>query len=307
MTKRRDFLINTTLATLGAGLVSRAKPSAESLELVACDKTTTDYFGAGPFYTEQPPLIENTLLAKVAEPGERLVISGRVLNLECSEFIPDTIVDIWQADHEGAYDNSGYNLRGFTKTNAQGFYLFETILPGKYKNGSDFRPSHIHLKIIPPGFETLTTQVYFEGDDKIAGDAAASITSGDFDARHRIISLSTNAEGKKEGQFDIVINGKGITVGVQDLHLNTGMVYKAQPNPFTDSLEIHYGVFKKAKVGLLVYNLHGQQVALLEEKVMTPEKYYATWTPDSDLPSGYYFIAIKINDLQVHYLKVYRQ
>lgn len=307
MSKRRDFLINTSLATLGAGLIANSKSKLSPKELVACDKTTADYFGEGPFYTEQPPQIQDNLLAKETEQGDRLILSGRVFNLECSEFIPETIVDIWHANHEGQYDNQGYNLRGFTKTNAQGFYLFETILPGKYLNGSDFRPSHIHLKIIPPGFPTLTTQIYFEGDDKIADDRAASITEGEFDATHRIISLSTNTEGKQEGQFDIVINGEGQTVGVQDLHLNTGMIYNVKPNPFQDSLEIHYGVFKKAKVGIVVYNMQGQQVAVLEDKVMYPEKYYATWNPEIGLASGNYFVAIKINELQVHYLKVFKK
>jgi len=307
MSKRRDFLINTTLATLGTSVIARKNSKTKTKELVACDKTTADYFGEGPFYTEQPPLLENNLLASPDEPGQRLILSGRIFNLECSEYLPDTIVDIWHANAEGQYDNSGYNLRGFTKTNAQGFYLFETILPGKYLNGSDFRPAHIHLKFKPPGFALLTTQIYFEGDDKIPGDAAASITSGEYDATHRIISLSENAEGKLEGQFDVVINGEGITVGVQDLHLNTGMIYKAQPNPIEESVEIHYGVFKTAKVGLFVFDVHGQQVALLEEKKMAAEKYFATWIPEQGLPSGYYFIALKINDLQVHYLKVFKK
>jgi len=307
MSKRREFLKNTAIASLGSGLLTKTLHESQSEDLIACDKTTADYFGEGPFYTDQPPRIENNLLAKDTEPGERLIISGRIFNLQCSQYIPDTVVDIWHADNDGRYDNVGYNLRGFTKSNAQGFYLFETILPGKYLNGADFRPSHIHLKIIPPGFPTLTTQVYFEGDDKIADDRAASITSGDFDATNRIISLSTNAEGKLEGQFDVVINGSGVTVGVQDLHLNTGMIYKAQPNPFEDSVEIHYGVFKPAKVGLVVYNMQGQQVAVLEDKQMSAEKYYATWKPEIGIDSGYYFIAIKINDLQVHYQKVFKK
>jgi len=307
MSKRREFLINTTLAALGSGLVAKSTRKTKAKDLAACDKTTADYFGPGPFYTEQPPRIENNLLADTSEPGERLVITGRVFNLECSQFIPDTIVDIWHADNEGNYDNVGYKLRGFTKSNEQGFYLFETILPGKYLNGADFRPAHIHLKIIPPGFPTLTTQIYFEGDDKIAGDRAASITSGEYDATNRIISLSTNDEGKLEGQFDIVINGNGKVVGVQDLHLNAGMIYKAQPNPFDESVEIHYGVFKASKVGLIVYDMQGQQVAVLQDKNMQPDKYHAIWKPEQSLPSGYYFIAIKINDLQVHYLKVLKK
>jgi hypothetical protein len=53
--------------------------------------------------------------------------------------------------------------------------------------------------------------------------------------------------------------------------------------------------------------MNGQTVAKLEEKTLSAEKYTATWQPGPDLPDGYYFIALKINDLQVHYLKVLKR
>ena len=48
-------------------------------------------------------------------------------------------------------------------------------------------------------------------------------------------------------------------------------------------------------------------VATLDEKILDPEKYYVSWEPHNNLPNGHYFISIKINDLQVHYIKVIRQ
>jgi len=305
---RRQFLKNSALAALAISVSpSLAKANNEGKEKInedfMCDETTLDYFGEGPFYTEGPPTLDNNLLASEDEVGKRLVISGRVFNLDCSEFIPDTILDMWHADDAGDYDNQGYNLRGQLLTNPQGFYMFETILPGKYLNGNQFRPSHIHFKITPPGFPTLITQLYFEGDTSIAEDAAASITSGQYDASNRIIQLTENADGKMEGTWDIVVNGDGIT-GLNDIHIDKGMLYKAAPNPFKDQLTIKYGVFRKAKVSLHVFNLQGIQVALLEERTLQAEKYEAVWTPEMNLPSGHYFIALKLNDLQVHYLKV---
>ena len=306
---RRQFLKNTSLAALSLGVapaITKAGSSQKPVESLICDKTTLDYFGEGPFYTEDPPTLENGILASSAEAGTRLIISGRVFNLDCSEFIPNTVVDIWHANDAGEYDNAGFNLRGKTLSNEQGFYLFETIMPGKYLNGATFRPSHIHFKITPPGFETLTTQLYFEGDTSIAADAAASITEGEYDAKHRIIPLTTNADGKLEGTWDIVINGDGIT-GTRDLHLDKGMIYKVSPNPFGNELLIRYGVFREAPVSLLVYDLYGRQVATLEERRLSPEKYEASWRPKADMPNGHYFIALKIADLQVHYLKVLKQ
>ena len=308
---RRQFLKNTALATLGLSTLANLDLSAKKplpKPLPECNETTLDYYGEGPFYTENPPTLQDGQLATAYEAGERMIISGRIYNLDCSEFIPNTTVDIWHADNAGSYDNVGYNLRGLTTSNAQGFYMFETIKPGKYLNGSQYRPSHIHFKITPPNFATLITQIYFEGDTDIANDAAASIQSGTYDARHRIISLEANAQNVLEGTWDIVINGDGVDVGtaVQDLHIEKGMVYRISPNPFSTSVEIFYGVFKPAKVSLLVFDMQGKQVATLEERFLTPQKYTAVWQPDAALPKGHYFVVLKINDLQVHYKKVFR-
>lgn len=306
--KRRQFLKNTALGALALGIsptISTAKPTKEERQdLVDCNPTTLDYYGTGPFYTENPPLLSDAQLASETEPGTRMIISGRVFNLDCMKAIPDAIIDIWHANDAGDYDNSGYKLRGVVKSNSEGYYLFETIKPGKYLNGSTFRPSHIHFKITPPGFETLTTQLYFEGDTDIPGDAAASITSGQFDASARIIPLTTNADNQLEGTWDIVVNGDGITVGTNDLHLDKGIIYQVFPNPAISEVNIHYGVFLDAQTRLSVYNLQGQLVASLQEEQLRAEKYHAVWRPEAQLPNGFYFIALHINDLQVHYLKV---
>jgi len=300
---RRHFLRNTALATLSMGVIpSAVKATKRTNPPIECDKTTLDYYGEGPFYTDNPPAIGN-MLADAEEPGTRLIISGRVYNLDCSEYLPNSLIDIWHANDAGQYDNAGYTLRGTTLTNEQGFFLFETIKPGKYLNGGTYRPSHIHFKITPPGFDTLTTQLYFEGDTDIPGDAAASHTSGTYDATHRIIQLTENGDGNLEGVWDIVINGSAVT-GTEAIHVDKGIVYSASPNPVSGKAIIKYGVYRKADVSLIVYDAMGRMVATLEERPLTPQKYEAEWQPDANLPNGHYFVALKINDLQVHYLKM---
>ncbi len=304
---RRQFLINTSLAGLASGLMTDKLLGTknEKPQQTTCDPTTLDYYGEGPFYTDNPPFLGNNKLAADSEKGTRMIISGRVLNLDCNEYLGDTIIDVWHADDTGAYDNQGFKLRGYVKSNSEGFYLFETIYPGKYLNGSSFRPSHIHFKITPPNFPTITTQLYFDGDPDLANDAAAKITEGQYDARKRIISLNEN-NGVLEGTWDIIVDGEGIS-GTNDLHLSKGMIYAASPNPFTDTLNINYGVFRSSNVSLSVLNLNGIQVAELEGRKLNAEKYNASWIPSADLPSGHYFVILKINDLQVHYVKVFYQ
>ena len=302
---RRQFLRNTTLSTLSAGLLPSIVKSNDSLQTKSssvCNPTTLDYYGQGPFYTANAPTIINNQLASQSEPGTRLILSGIVQTIDCSTAIPNTLIDVWHANNAGAYDNTGFNLRGKTESNAQGYYVLETILPGKYLNGASYRPSHIHFKITPPNFPTFITQLYFQGDTDIPGDAAASITSGTYNATNRIIPITLNDQGIYEGTWDIVVN-EG-SVGLADIHLDKGVIYSITPNPFTDKIEIHYAVFYPFKVSIQIFDIRGSLVAVLDEQNLQPQKYKAIWEPDGNVHAGIYFVALKLNDLQVHYLKI---
>jgi protocatechuate 3,4-dioxygenase beta subunit len=302
---RRQFLRNTALATLSGGLlpsIVKSNVSLHSKSSSVCNPTTLDYYGQGPFYTANAPTIINNQLASLTEPGTRLILSGIVQTIDCSAVIPNTLIDVWHANNAGVYDNTGFNLRGKTESNAQGYYMLETILPGKYLNGAAYRPSHIHFKITPPAFPTIITQLYFQGDTDITGDAAASITSGTYNATNRIIPITLNAQGKYEGIWDIAMNGSG--VGLSDIHLDKGVIYSVSPNPFTDKIEIHYAVFQAYKVSIQIFDIRGSLVAVIDEQNLQPQKYKAIWESDGNLLAGIYFVALKLNDLQVHYLKI---
>ncbi|MGB0871421.1 MAG: hypothetical protein ACPGSD_17660 [Flavobacteriales bacterium] len=300
---RRHFLQNISFAGLALGMSPLVySKSKQETEGAACNPTTKDYYGEGPFYTANPPNIVNNQLASTTEVGTKIIVKGRIYNLDCSEYIPNTIVDVWHANDDGAYDNSGYNLRGKTTSDANGYYVFETIKPGKYLNGSSYRPSHIHFKISPPGFPTVTTQLYFEGDTSIAGDAAASITSGAFDATSRIVPLVNNADGVLEANWDIVINGDGI-VGVDDYHIDKGMIYDIISNQYAPNVDIRYGVFKASRISLSILDVEGKTIDVLVDEKVESGKYNLSWTPQTSMPSGIYFFVLKVNDFQVHCLK----
>ncbi len=113
----------------------------------------------GPFFQLGSP--ERTNI-RAEEPGPRLLLTGIVTGLDCRP-IEGALLDFWQADEDGVYDNEGAGFRGFQYTNARGEYELQTIIPGRYLNGSQFRPAHIHVKVTV-GEVTLTTQLYFPGD-----------------------------------------------------------------------------------------------------------------------------------------------
>lgn len=159
----------------------------------------------GPYYRENAPW--KTRLTDSNEPGVPLRIEGIVMDQSCQP-IPNAVVDVWQANDKGSYDNDGNNdppnkafhLRGRMRTNAQGQYAYDTIVPGRYLNGDTFRPSHIHYKVYASGYQTLTTQLYFEGDPYIKGDS--------FVRPSLIIKLKDKNPGKA-GEFSIVLQRKG--------------------------------------------------------------------------------------------------
>ena len=91
--------------------------------------------------------------------GRRLVVAGTVLTTDCRP-VRRALLDFWQADDAGRYDNQGYRLRGHQHADAQGRFRLETIFPAEYPG----RTRHIHVKVQAPGKRILTTQLYFPGD-----------------------------------------------------------------------------------------------------------------------------------------------
>lgn len=128
---------------------------------------------------------DDDLLRNFAKPGEspigpRMILHGRVLD-EAGRPVPETLVEIWQANAGGRYRhaNDGYPAAldpnfggcGRTVTDAEGRYAFRTVKPGPYpwpNRANDWRPAHIHVSVFGSGFaQRLISQLYFEGDPLI--------------------------------------------------------------------------------------------------------------------------------------------
>jgi catechol 1,2-dioxygenase len=160
-------------------------PSAFAAAEKSCQLTEHDIIG--PFYRFGAPF--QTKLAGPNEPGERLVITGRVYSSDCRSPLPNTLIEVWQANKAGRYDTDkpgnftehvDFHLRGMMLTDKQGNYEFETIMPGRYaippnlpgleKYGGVTRPAHIHFRVAESSHVPLTTQLYFKDDPFIAKD-----------------------------------------------------------------------------------------------------------------------------------------
>ena len=110
----------------------------------------------GPYFTANSP--ERASLLEPGMAGTKLVLTGYVLTTDCQP-VAHALLDFWQADANGEYDNSGYTLRGHQFTDAAGRYQLTTVVPGLYPG----RTEHIHVKVQAPNGPVLTTQLFFPG------------------------------------------------------------------------------------------------------------------------------------------------
>lgn len=148
--------------------------------------------GAGPFYTPNTP--KRTSLLAPHIQGTPLVVTGQVLQTTCRP-LAGVLLDFWQADDAGNYDNTSYTLRGHQFTDANGSYRLETIVPGLYPG----RTRHLHVKVQAPYGRVLTTQLYLPHEPHNRRDFL-------YDAR-LVMQVSDTAPGGKLAHFDFVIPG----------------------------------------------------------------------------------------------------
>ncbi|MDX1483214.1 MAG: protocatechuate 3,4-dioxygenase subunit beta [Alphaproteobacteria bacterium] len=159
--------------------------------------------------------------------GERIIVTGRVLD-EDERPIPDTLVEVWQANAAGRYIHQvdqhdapldpNFLGAGRCATDAEGRYRFTTIRPGEYpwqNHDKAFRPAHIHFSLFGPSFVTrLVTQMYFPGDPLLEIDPIF-LGIPDAEARTRLIAKFSLAETVSEWalgyEFDIVLRGRKAT------------------------------------------------------------------------------------------------
>jgi catechol 1,2-dioxygenase len=182
-------------------------PGEEVGRLADAARPTEDNI-LGPYYREGAPF-----RAKVTPPlvkGVTMLIRGRVWGFDTKKPLVSAVLDIWQADADGRYDNDDsknppakgvYVNRTRVLTDETGYYEYETIHPGPYQIGENaWRPAHIHYLVRKAGYTNLITQLYFKGDKHNAKD--------EFIKQSLIITLEpkkVNGSAIETGVFDVVL------------------------------------------------------------------------------------------------------
>lgn len=186
--------------------------------------TATPSQTVGPFF--HFGLGENAALGRLAGPrtrGDRILLDIGVFDGDGAP-VPDSLIEIWQADADGAYVRppepvTGETLReppaftGFGRlpTGTDGICHFETIRPGRVADAQGvLQASHINVCLFARGLlRQLFTRIYFAGDPALESDAIYTLVPPD----RRQTLLATRAAGDPcRWRFDVRLQGEGETV-----------------------------------------------------------------------------------------------
>jgi protocatechuate 3,4-dioxygenase beta subunit len=183
------------VGTLAASSLLRLDRSFAQAALVATPEChdgdhVTLHETEGPFFKPASP--ERIDLFEAGMVGRPIELVGFVISRHCKP-LSGAVLDFWQADDHGEYDNSGFRLRGHQHTDAAGRFRLRSIVPGAYQG----RTRHVHVKVQAPGSRLLTTQLYFPGEPKNRSD-------GLF--RRELLMRTEENGGSLAARFDFVLD-----------------------------------------------------------------------------------------------------
>ncbi|WP_321797497.1 intradiol ring-cleavage dioxygenase [Caballeronia sp. J97] len=186
--KRQEFILLSD--TLGLSMLVMSQNNKKPAN---CTEATV----FGPFFVEGAPVYENGDDIANGAAGAPCYVKGQVRGAD-GEPVPKAWLDVWQSDEDGFYDvqtstdgNTDFRARGKLQTDEQGFFNFRSILAEAYPIPHDgpvgrmlnaigrhpWRPAHLHFMIQAPGYETLITHVFREGDQYLDSDAVFGVRS----------------------------------------------------------------------------------------------------------------------------------
>ena len=207
--QRQEFILLSD--TLGLSMLTVAMNNDKP---AGCTESTV----FGPFYVEGAPSFDLGGDVANGAAGVPCTVRGTVRGLD-GEAVPGAEIHVWQADAEGRYDVQREGLgdhqaRGVLHANGKGEYHFRSILAEAYPIPDDgpvgdmlkatkrhpWRPAHLHFMIKAPGYETLITHVFRNGDPYLDSDAV-------FGVRQSLVAdWVKQPDGKYLVQYDFVLN-----------------------------------------------------------------------------------------------------
>ena len=191
-------------------------PGAFAAAAKSCRLTERDILG--PFYRFGAPF--QTKLAGPNEPGERLIVSGKVYSSDCRSPLPNTLIEIWQANSHGKYAHPedqqtkpvepGFQGYGRIGVDENGRFMFTTVKPGAVPGpGGKRQAPHIAVSVFARGLLLrLVTRIYFPEDSGNAGDYVLNLV----ETARRGTLIARRTAAKDTFEWNVILQGAEETV-----------------------------------------------------------------------------------------------
>jgi protocatechuate 3,4-dioxygenase beta subunit len=146
--------------------------------------------------------------------GEACYVYGHVRDADAKPAV-NVIIETWQANAAGEFNNPNFFGWGRTWTDRDGFYSFTTVKPGPYPvrpGGNRCFAPRISVRLIGSGLmRPLLTCLYFPGEALNDHDPQLAAISGRA-ARHRLIAVAAPHASAPAGttalRFDLCLGGR---------------------------------------------------------------------------------------------------
>ena len=174
-------------------LISDVTGLSSLVDMIGSQHAGTSSSVLGPFHSVGAPLLPVGADLKKGNEGTTVVVEGRVKNTD-GKLISGALIELWQTAENGLYysqdgSQDDFNLCCSMKTDADGRYALTTVKPAPYKVPDDgpvgelfratgrtpWRPSHLHFIVQTPGYRSLVTEVFANGDPYLDADAVFGV------------------------------------------------------------------------------------------------------------------------------------
>lgn len=172
----------------------------------------------GPFHVPGAPRYPMGTNISLDGKGESCLFSGIVRDIEGNP-VANAEIDVWCDNADGYYDvqqpgiQPQWNNRGIFVTGPDGRYSFRGIRPVAYPIPDDGpvgqmlaalgrhpnRPAHMHFLVSAPGFETIVTHTFVQGDQWLTSDAVFGVKAS------LIASMQTGDDTAWKSEFDFIL------------------------------------------------------------------------------------------------------
>lgn len=177
----------------------------------------------GPYFSMRLAEEGENIISVPADGGERIVISGRVLDGD-HQHVEDALLEFWQANPAGRYNHPDDvrdltldpSFTGFARATSNfetGEYRLGTVKPGPVPDvEGGFQAPHISLIVQARGMlNPLFTRVYFSDEEEANRDDLV-LRRVPRERRHTLVADVVPGSAPKTYHFDIKLQGDDETV-----------------------------------------------------------------------------------------------